>query len=250
MDGRDQNRRLKELNQALRDTGCLEVRFRLYKFSQSLNIFLSNHEDLENAISKHVSYIPLLDYYDPELNAAVSEQLFQIIRHLHNTVAAAQSLVDHTTIFFRRFYRDSNQIPDYQAQIDSRFKNHGLTQFVICLRQFCQHYRNVALTSSLLFDHLHRPHTRIIRLTKHDLLEFGSWKAAAKQFLNGLPEEIDILDILRNYKNHIIEFYNWFMSRLNDIHQEDFATYNRIMDEIELYRPPRFPLAIVPKSND
>src|SRR5262249_8955983 len=110
MHANDQNRRLRELNQALHDTGCLAVRTRVYEFSQSLKIFHSNYADLEAAIHKHAANRDLFDYYDPRTQATTNEHLFEIIRHLHNAVAAAISLVDHTRVFYNRFYNDSKQI--------------------------------------------------------------------------------------------------------------------------------------------
>jgi hypothetical protein len=242
MNGANQNKRLRELNQELETAGCLEVYSRLVRFTHSQRIFLGNYADLENAVARHNNITPLLDYHDKDTQFIIKDHIFEFMRHLHNTVAAAFSLVDHTRVFYRRFYRDSNQIPDYDAQAERRFLKHGLTQFVIHLRQFCQHYRNVNVVSTALFDNEHGRHSRIISLSKDDLMEFDGWNSSAKKYLGDLPERIDILIILRAYKEHIMEFYDWFTKCLEEIHREDFATYHRIMDEIECYRPPDLPL--------
>ena len=100
-----------------------------------------------------------MDHYDGSRRAELNEQLFHVLRHLHNTVAAALSLVDHTRVFYRKYYSSTQQIPDYQQQITTRFEEHGLTQFVICLRQFCQHYRNVMIASTIHVDNARGPLT-------------------------------------------------------------------------------------------
>jgi hypothetical protein len=239
MSGTGQNDRVRELHRELETSGCTAVYSRLIRFTQSQRIFLGNYAELELAIANHNSVTPFIDHYDVDGQTMLKNHIFEFMRQLHNTVAAALSLRDHTICFYRKFYQDANRIPDYAAQIASRFAKHGLTQFVLHLRQYCQHYRNVSVVSTLFLDNEHGRHRRTISLSKDDLMEFGSWNATARQYLTELPDRIDILILLQAYRDHIIDFYNWFYGRLKEIHHEELATYHRIMDEIDRHRPPR-----------
>lgn len=231
------NRQLKELHAELHASNCLVIYDRLHKFDQILKIFLENHNDLQTAIVNHNDNV-LIDYYDIKARRLLNDNLFHIVRHLHNTVAAASSLVDHSRRFYEKFYQDPNLIPDYHAQTESRFTNHGLCQFVGNLRNFYVHYRTVSLASTLNIDNLQEKHTRTINLLKSDLNQFQRWNSPAKKFLRDQPDSIDLLSIINTYRDHVTSFHDWLGSRLVAIHKQEFDTYDRIMDEIERLQPP------------
>lgn len=144
--------RLLALNQELLASEGYDVVNRLFKFNQSIKIFLANFNELESAVNRHVGNSRLFDIRDTEKRKAASDEMFEVLRHLHNTVAAVLSLIDHTTRFYREFYKERNLIPDYQEQIRRRFAVDGLSHFVKCLRQFCQHYRIPLASSTIRFD--------------------------------------------------------------------------------------------------
>jgi hypothetical protein len=81
----------------------MEVMNRIYKFDQSLKLCMHNVKDLENAVRIHVD-TPYPDVRDRKARIELNEQLFHIVRHLHNSVAAAMSLVDYTRVFYREYY--------------------------------------------------------------------------------------------------------------------------------------------------
>src|SRR4051794_38808587 len=91
--------RLLELNRELRASQSLQVVDRLFVFGQSLRIFLANASDLEAAVRSHVAG-DLVDIRDKRGQQRVQNELFTITMHLHNTVAAALSLIDHTRAFY------------------------------------------------------------------------------------------------------------------------------------------------------
>jgi hypothetical protein len=240
--------RLLTLNKELLASEGYNVVSRLYKFHQSLKIFLANYNDLEDAVNRHVGNSRLFDIRDTEKRKAASDEMFEALRHLHNTVAAALSLVDHTRNFYNEFYQERNLIPDYQEQIRLRFAVDGLSQFVKCLRKFCQHYRIPLASSTLWIDNEQGRHTRSINLLKSDLTEFSGWSAEAKEYIKGLPDRIDLLSVMKAYRDHVIGFYEWFDRQLNEVHRSDLEHYDRLMTEIEHiqsqdplyrdYRPP------------
>src|SRR4051794_17552444 len=90
------NQRLLELHKAYHASGVVQILGRFDALQSSLKIVLSNCEDLEETISQHVSDHGLIAWGDREKEQAVQDDLFKTQKHLHNTVAAANSLVDHT----------------------------------------------------------------------------------------------------------------------------------------------------------
>ncbi len=226
------SKRLYELNKQLLGSPCMEIMNRIYKFDQSVKIFLSNVRDLENAVQTHVN-TPYPDVRDRKGRVDLNEQLFDIVRHLHNSVAAAMSLVNHTRVFYNEYYRDSRQIPDYNHRIQTSFVENGVIQFVKSLRQFCQHYRSPMTVTSVHFDNQRGRHWRSVGLLKADLIEFSGWSSIARRYLEELPDTIDFMEIVQNYEGSIIKFYDWFFGCLRSIHAEDIEFYNSMSAEIE-----------------
>jgi uncharacterized protein YdiU (UPF0061 family) len=224
--------RLRELNEQLAKSSCVDIMNRIYKFNQSLEILLNNLDDLEKAVHCHVN-TNWPDIRDREARLDMNRQLFHIVRHLHNSVAAALSLVDHTRVFYNKYYKNSEQLPDFDERVRRCFLEDGVTQFVKNLRQYCQHYRSPMTISSLHIDNEHGRHKRTVGLHKSDLVEFSNWSAVARRYLNGLPEEIDFMEIMRQYEASIVSFHDWFLGCLKTIHAQDIDIYNSIMNEIE-----------------
>jgi hypothetical protein len=67
--------------------------------------------------------------------------MLEVMCLLHNFVAAAKSLVDHTRVAYRDLYAASGAIPQYQTEVDRRFVNDPLSKFIAGLREMAQHVR-------------------------------------------------------------------------------------------------------------
>ena len=148
-----------------------------------------------------------------------------IIRLTHNFVAAALSLIDHTRRLHKKLYAGTGQFSDYQSRVSSEFAHDPLSQFVKCLRQYCQHYRapNLAATTSLEpgDEILHRT----FNLLKADLESFDSWSATARKYLDAVAERVDLLEVAAEYRRKVIVFCEWFQSRQREIHADDLRRF-------------------------
>lgn len=236
MDDKAEGNRLLTLSKELVASEGYNVANRLYNFNHSIKIFLANFNELEAAVIRHVENSTLIDIRDAEKRKAASVEMFEALRYLHNTVAAASSLIDHTRRFYDEYYREMDLIADYQYQINRRFAMDGLSQFVKCLRQFCQHYRIPDASSTLSIDNEQGRCSRTIDLLKSDLTEFSGWSAPAREYIKGLADRIDLLGVMKAYRDHVVSFYEWFDRQLNEVHRSDLEHYNRIMNEIEHIR--------------
>ncbi len=232
MDENPKTNPLLELNKELSSSEGYAVVNRLFKFKQSLKIFLSNHTDLETAV-RRLESSPLFDIRDAASVQRHDNDVFEIIRQLHNTVAAALSLVDHTRTLYETYYKRNGLIPEYPDQISGRFALDGVSQFVQCLRNFCLHYRTPLISSRTDFDHKQGTYTRSVRLAKGDLNKFSNWSKPARDYMSGLPESIDLLSVMNTYREGIVAFHDWLNQRLGEVHQAHLDEYNRLSRKID-----------------
>src|SRR5450759_220200 len=66
--------------------------------------------------------------------------LRELGRLLHNFIAAAKSLVDHTRRLYKKHYTNIS-IPEYQEKLRNRFAEDPQIQFVQSLRSYVLHYQ-------------------------------------------------------------------------------------------------------------
>lgn len=105
------------------------------------------------------------------------------------------------------------------------------------------------VNSCIYFDNNGEPHRQSIELTKSDLAEFSSWTSHAERFIEAQPERFNLLNLMKAYRDQVVEFHKWFINNILYIHCSDLLHYDKLMDEVEsikaqdrLYRgfvPPR-----------
>src|SRR5262249_2764892 len=151
-------------------------------------------------------------------------------RLLHNFVASALTVVDHTRVMYRELYSEANIFPEYQLEVDRRFVKDPLIQFVQKLRHLAQHVRLPDVSYIVSGDM--SDFGRRLLLRKSDLLEFSGWNAPAQKFLDSAPDEIDLADVVQKYQEKIRTFYKWMVTRQQEIHSSDIERVEKVQEEM------------------
>ena len=158
--------------------------------------------------------------------------LMHVARRLHNFVAAVKTLIDHT----RKVKMDLNQgertIPDFDQELNAQITSDPLCKFVQDLRTICHHEAlpSIAHNTNITLN----PETgqqivtHTVTFVKTELMASDRWSAPARRFLKLQPEQIDILPIVRAYRDKALAFTVWFRDRerqtyakeLNELHQK------------------------------
>lgn len=216
--------------------------------------FLGNYADLEAAINVLCAPSAPPQIFQVRNRDRLDAVMLHIARHLHNFVAASFSLIEHT----RNLYRDLNdgkgkkQFPDYQPRVDRDFKHDPLSQFVGCLRNYCQHYRVPAIILSTTNTGPNGALERTIMLDKRQLLQYDRWNAAAKRHLNTMPDRVALLTVAAAYRDKVVSFHDWFGARERTIFASEISRFKAkegrrammtIEDEIDAYSAGISPFA-------
>ncbi len=199
---------------------------RIRYFGISVRLFESNANELRNVLDLLTEDARSWPLSDVRRRAALDQALEEVLRLLHNFVAAALTLVDHTRVMYRELYATTGLFPEYQAEVDRRFVNDPLAQFVKQLRHLAQHVRlpNISYDFDYKRD---EGTTRRLTLRKEDLLQFDSWNAAAKTYLVSTGDAIDLREVLGAYTGAVRDFYKWVEQRQGDIHARDIAAVEK-----------------------
>lgn len=199
---------------------------------QNLFVFERNYQDLKRAIEKcsQGEGIDLLwDHHQSQII------LHHICRYVHNFLASAMTLVDHTRIIIRENYKGTSFHTEYQDEIDKRFSENPLPQFIKDFRNYALHYslpitgfRNSVRTNQATGDQEERV---AFFINKSTLLIWLGWKKG-KDYLERLDEEISIENLIDDYYKIVFDFHTWLHNRLNEIHQEEFDWLFRMQERI------------------
>jgi hypothetical protein len=116
------------------DTPEWELRRKLDSFMFSLELLQRNYDELCSAIAiferaQNPGFLALGEKW--KRKAMLKEVMFL----LHNYLASAKSLLDHSRVLYRDLYLGTNIFPEYKDEISARFTCDALVQFVHGLRE-------------------------------------------------------------------------------------------------------------------
>lgn len=210
--------------------------YALYKsltgFNISLYIFNNNYLQLKQLVEFLVNN-PESEYLmDVRNRDRLNNSLSEVLRLLHNFVAAAMSLVDHTRNIYDKLYKETGKFPDYQDRINKEFVNNPLIHFVHCLRQYCQHYRAPDISIQTSWNKNDGKFKKTIDLLKDDLKAFSSWNANASKYLDLIEKRVDVDELIGAYRKKVLGFHVWFNSRQKEIHKTEFDLLRKKEEEL------------------
>ncbi len=204
-----------------------KLRQELLGFETSLYIFDVNYTEFKNIVEVLLKDRIKYELVSPRNQDQLRLVQMDILRRLHNFVAAAKSLVDHSRNLNNKLYKKQNSFPEYQERVKLDFAEDPLSQFVQDLREYCQHYRapSIGLSVSVQPTANGDIEEWTVFLAQKDLRQFDGWNAKAKQYLNEHKGDINILETIDKYRNKVVDFYKWFLRRQDEIHAEEISRF-------------------------
>ena len=186
----------------------------LARFSDSLHIFDKNYEDL----------CVLLAFL---CDAPEGEHLFvmegipkwkltmcEVLRLLQNLITSASVIVAHSTYLHRRLCEPRASFSEYKGEVMVRIEKNPVVQFVRELGDYCLRHPFPSLATTMEFLDIRAEKTkRNVLLYKSAMLDF-EWNPAARQYLGGAAESVDLRELLAAYYSQMVDFGEWFGKRM------------------------------------
>jgi len=210
---------------------------RIREFSVSTSIFGKNFLELKNHIQAELEP----EYYLKLQNSKFSQQRehgqLETVRLMHNFLASAFSLVEHTRNYYRKNYDDGlAKFSGYQSEVDDKFTTNPLANFVKCFRQYMQHFQPSFISyQSNLTEELEKLKPKIL-LTRTNILLFSNWNSKAKEYIEELDGDLDILSVFTEYHSLINGFYLWFITEQGKIHKDEVVALLELEEKLKEHR--------------
>lgn len=208
---------------------------RIRHFNFSIVIFTGNYHQIQELLEFHNDPVKSQNMYSVNNRDVLQAFHTEIIRLLHNYLASAFSLIDHTRKHYNKLYKENGKFLDYQLEIQNRFINDPLSNFIKDLRQFVQHYKLPEIYTNTIFKQDPPELRRVLKLKKEDLMEFP-WSSKSKIFLSHQTADLDLMQIVNEYFERVTEFYKWFQEKQAEIHKDEISIvdYKRAENKLKL----------------
>ena len=218
------------------------VAYRIYTMLLTLDInffvFDKNYRDLKLAIDAFSQPEKIHLLFDQRESQII---LYHVVRLVHNYLAAAKTLIDHTRMIINDWYKQTDFLDEYKEQIKTRFTNNELAGFIEDLRNYALHY-SLPITGFRI-QIIRNPETgeQSERITffieKKCLLEWSNW-SKGKGYLQNTDTEIVIEQIVDEYYRQVIDFHGWMHKRLEEMHFTELQGLDRMDKRLkELLKP-------------
>ncbi|MDF9530611.1 hypothetical protein [Bacillus cereus] len=231
---------IKKLEEEMRATEGWRIRSKLEIFSISIYTLQKNHEEI----------IRLLNQYETDTNLAFklssvnNREDFvafssEVARLLHNYLASAMTLVDHTRNLFKAEYKDTQFEKEYDNKKEQSFVQSPVSGFVKDLRNYSLHKMLPITGATLDYDESGMSHS--IFMPKDKLIDWDGWKSKAKEYLNTQGKKIVLLQLINEYTKIVFEFQAWFQEKQNEIHSDSMKELEKLELEYSAKVKQAFP---------
>jgi hypothetical protein len=162
------------------------------------------------------------------------EYFAQLDQRLHNVLAAATSLVDHTrrlvaaypeTSFAAELARRNNIVRDDPA-----------SSFLRDLRNYLLHVGVAPFRHMVRFPDsgVDAPVVSEIYLDTAGLLSWSGWKAGSKEYLAGAGDSVRLIAAVNAYVEAMSGLYDWVFEQFEQLHGEDIDAANALVAQFNL----------------
>ncbi|WP_315753859.1 MULTISPECIES: hypothetical protein [unclassified Bradyrhizobium] len=217
----------------LLDSEGMKFLNRMHERSFSINIFRLNAHELISALTSGED----VGLAIANMNTPLSQiEMAQCARSLHNFLVGAMTLVDHTRVFFKKYYDGTEMRRIYAELVKNTFSGNQETRFVQDLRNFMTHRALLPIERHITITRDPESGEQSARagfqLVVAELQNYD-WNSDAKKFLARQSDKIELLPLVNNYTSLIETFHEDINKRLEALHSEDLVLMTALREQMD-----------------
>lgn len=212
-----------------------EVERQLRRLGTSVYVYMGNKNELEHVL-KALSHPDSLELRAVKNREKHHQVLRDVVRRLHNVVAAVKTLVDHS----RRIVSDLSVSDTFMEQYSSKVsESFGIPEhtFVQNLRNYALHYSLPPIVDTVHWEVGDTPGQGTIEmgitLEAARLLEWDKWNQQERALIASWEDgKAPLIEIVGSYSQTVESFYRWLFGALAEMHKQDLQEYMAVEREI------------------
>jgi hypothetical protein len=195
-------------------------------------VHVVNHCELLNFIQELEENIngAGFEMTNPGPNAGASSQFLELLRRLHNFVASAVSLVDHTRNLMDR-YKSTPTYSAYGARL-AEVKENDVVAFVTKLRNYVLHAGLPAVGFQMIVNK-GEASSYMVYIDREAALRHNGWPAPARRYLEGSDEKIRLREVIEDYGRLIDDLHMWLYRQSVALHGSEVPRGNGVIAKVE-----------------
>ena len=207
-----------ELMRRIKESEGERVFWKMEALSATVFVFAENRLELANRLRQLES---------PENRAKVFGvrnrevlRLFQkdSMRLLHNFLASAFTLIEHTRILTRELYDGHPFNQEYQQKVAELFSDSALAGFVQGLRNWMLHRGLLPVVVRRSDTGTNGELVSSVLLNAEDLKTWDKWDARAREYLASTTSDLRLSDLVDSYSGLVHGFHSWLEKRMLEMH--------------------------------
>jgi hypothetical protein len=158
------------------------------------------------------------------------------MRHMHNVLAGAGTLIDHTRVLVERLHPADHYFRnEYKDKVKELFGGSGHAGFIRGMRNWVLHRDILPLKFTIgLFTN----RSQAVVLDIEQLNSFDGWDFRARALLAAHQSDIRVLPLMQQYHDQVEQFYIWLSQRMNEVHAEALEELRCLQKKYQAYLPP------------
>jgi hypothetical protein len=223
---------INELIQELEDSDGAIITIKITRLRISYLIFETNYSELKTALDNFRQPATGLVLFMPDNHIELEAYQHNVIRLLHNFLAAAKTLVDHMrSIVHDIFKNDEAFLAEYQNRVDQEFTNNVLVKVVHKLRNYVLH-KGIQAFCAAEFTFSNPPDFSFL-MNINEICRWDKWSQEEVAYLRGFGTKTKLDDIVNPYAMFVVEFHKWFSERQNELNRAAYAKTAEIKQQLE-----------------
>ena len=147
----------------------------------------------------------------------------EVVRHLHNFLASARTLVDHTRAIMNEPFISEAHLMEYRQEVARIFSDDPLIGFMHELWNFTLH-RSIPITSLQLSLHpISGLFDSAVLIDLDKMADWDGWRSAGKAFIGAHRPTIRIMALVDGYEGKIRGFYEWFCLQFQKHYEKEMG---------------------------
>jgi hypothetical protein len=219
-----------ELRKQLEEHPGWKIKMRREVHLRSVKIFGGNYTELASLIDNIED--PVIYYKDFSQKKCASYHS-DIARLLFNYLSAAQSLVDHTRNYFKKWHSDDEVGEKYQEVVENTFVKDRASNMIKNLRNYLLHRGIPPSTIRESFNvETNGPPVINISFEVKTLSEWSKWSKYSKEYMQEKGDYVELRGLIKEYHDLVYSFYKWVDSILGDCYKEEQSEMLKLLEKV------------------
>ncbi len=231
--------RITQLREEIVSSEGGKLRAELAAVARMYRLLNANEREMREHFHRYKEPQALLELWDARYRERFDAFLDETDRLLHNYLAAAASLADHTRRLWKKYPpQDPELNAEYENRVNDTFRDSPLARFIKGLRNMSLHRKLPVIQGQMSVTGGTMPRMNAVTvLHKDDLLSWEGWTNRAKAYLAQAGDSIDVEEAIAEYTRSVHVCNDWFGKVWVGAHLPAFdAMYALVQEHDDLVR--------------